>query len=48
MACFELVAAFLIVHFDSAEEDCFALVDGRVVAAEVYTSAEELVAEVAC
>ena len=46
MACFELVAAFLAVHFDSAEVG-FVLADRLVAAVEVYTAAEEPAAGVA-
>ena len=50
MACFELIAAFLVVHFYSAEEDAdfdSDLVDGLVAAAVVYIATEGRVAEVA-
>ena len=50
MACFELVAAFLVVHFYSIEEDVDSdsgLADRLVAAAvEVYTVAEGLAAGV--
>ena len=51
MACFELAAACLVMHFYYAEEDADSdsdLADGLVATAiEVYTAAEGLVAEVA-
>ena len=49
-ACFELVVAFLVMHFYSAAEDADSnsdLVDGLVATAEVYIAIEGLVAEVA-
>ena len=50
MACFELVAAFLVVHFYFAGNDADSdsvLADGLVAAAEVYIVTEGHVARVA-